>query len=379
MSEVGELYLVVVVLFVLESFYIIENSTLALRKRFLESWKWAGFDSRSILSLRTMIFAWSGVSPLAKVLFAQTQPICICIDGVVGFPVHTLTGLPAESSSLFLSWGDAAKIARDGKKLYFGKKLLARFSSEHAASTKLQQLLLLASELPTKREAAIRVAIATELDAQKAEEKRVSLYCQFRDERVLNCVTAAYLLVLFPIVTIFGWFALHWYELLAILLILCAATAVLHSLNSSKFGKVPLSSVVSLVLFPVSSCRSVQKYIAFALADFHPLAVAKNILGSGEFLNRFSEVVRDLQYPQGTSMLDELTKRRVLECRQRYLTEILKLAAEWKIAAPITAPVKERTLIAYCPRCLQQYMRPTGQCADCVGIDLIQFNTLGAG
>lgn len=130
-----------------------------------------------------------------------------------------------------------------------------------------------------------------------------------------------------------------------------------------------------MLIFSFPAAARAQAWLARdALAGFHPLAVASLLL-SGP---RLEAVARShwlsLQHPlgaapEGAAADLSATRARLAEAYRKVLREAgVDVAQLERAPAPSNASAR-----SYCPRCLEEYVEPSGACPDCPGVERRSF------
>lgn len=145
-----------------------------------------------------------------------------------------------------------------------------------------------------------------------------------------------------------------------------------------------------MLVSPATAMRGVQAIITRAYLDFHPLVIAVEVCAiddvkalAGQFLrqNRYLPPSDEAVARAGHSHERNIPDGDVAPVRARFESELRDLLTtagiDWdELDQP---PERDCDAQAYCPRCLSQFVRQTGQCDACGGVPLVAFADQRAG
>lgn len=273
--------------------------------------------------------------------------------------------------------------AHSEAKAVHAKGLLTQTSSAVLASG-LAELLRGWAALPVAERASFtRSALEARFD-RRALAARLTLLSQ--QTRRLAIVGNLFPLILFGGLWAFFFLpgaAERWPVLLAtlllVLLFVWAETFLVHRrLYPKERGDRAMKMFMLVFSFPAAA--RAQAWLARdALADYHPLAVASVLLSGPRLETVARSFWLSLQHPLGTApegAAADLSAARghLSEAYRRILTEVGIDPAELeRPPAPSNASAR-----SYCPRCLEEYVEPSGPCPDCQSVERRSFGA-GAG
>lgn len=130
----------------------------------------------------------------------------------------------------------------------------------------------------------------------------------------------------------------------------------LHRALFPEAGGARLKSGLTILLSPLAAVRAGDAVSRDLVSGFHPLAVAAAVLPDDEFRTFAGEQLRACRF--GT--LSDWYRER--------LRKALEALARRKGLQPeqlLAPPERQGNCVAFCPRCLAQYMNNRSECADC--------------
>jgi hypothetical protein len=135
-------------------------------------------------------------------------------------------------------------------------------------------------------------------------------------------------------------------------------------------------TAVILLSWPMAA-RAADDVMRHACHAFHPIAIALATESRDLAQSLGDQLLRDLHHPTAMNEIPEDARETVEAHNRNHATHILAVMTahqldpdRWK-----AAPEGAAEDLAYCPRCLSQYTRPTGDCSDCPGVALTSKQT----
>lgn len=321
--------------------------------------------------------------PLGTIFTAQQFPFSLGPEGVLLFvsPIVNPGWRPAQSGR-FLTWEDAAQLRVAGKKLLLQNKKIFAAPTVTFAAHLFKTLTTIAMFPKEQREAAIKKYLQAGFDSHQIETLRRDFNQQIRPIRLLaNALFLLVFVVAPPLIWLIG-LKTVWLGLLIALLGLTITAATFFVRVHRKFYPVAaderFSHSLIIALAPASTMRAHDLVSRPLLENFHPLAVAKNLLAAEEFHHFARRLLLDLRHPVPPACPSTLAPAVVTEAFHRH--HLLEAAEVWltenklspdEICRP-PMPTDE-SCRAYCPRCEAQFISTSGECADCGGLALVAF------
>lgn len=321
--------------------------------------------------------------PLGIIFTAQQFPFSLGPEGVLLFvsPIVNPGWRPAQSSS-FLTWEETAQLRVEGKKLLLQNKKIFTAPSVTFAAHLFKALTTIATRPRDQREAAIKKNLHAGFDTKHIETLCRDFQQQVRPIRFLANVLFLLVFIVAPLLIWLIGLKTVWLGLLIVLLGLTITTATFFARLHRKLYPVAaderFSHSLIIALAPASTMRAHDLVSRPLLENFHPLAVAKNLLASEDFNQFARRLLLDLRYPVPPICPNSLApavateafhRRHLLEAAEVWLTEN-KLSPDELCRPPVPT---DESCHAYCPRCESQFISTSGQCVDCGGLALVAF------
>lgn len=137
--------------------------------------------------------------------------------------------------------------------------------------------------------------------------------------------------------------------------------------------------VFAVCLSPASAMRTAEAVSRDLLSEFHPLAVAAVVCPRERFIALAAVELRALRNPSPADCLPADTDAGRAEAwfREQTADRLENALREHGVdlAELLAPPPRADDALAYCPRCLNQFVFETGNCADCGGIALQPFES----
>jgi len=177
-------------------------------------------------------------------------------------------------------------------------------------------------------------------------------------------------------------FGLTWLGLLLGLLALTIATATFffraHRALYPNASDERFTLTLTIALAPSSALRAHDALSRPLLENFHPLAVAKRLLPDNEFRTFARQVLLDLRQPARPWGISEQPE---VVATEAYFRSALRSATEEFLNQNGLAPDElgrapapaDDSCRSFCPRCNAQFTTLSGECADCGGLAVVEF------
>lgn len=347
-------------------------------------WRWRVQHPATMLGNQTGGFVLAPpLPPLGTIFTAQQFPFSLGPEGVLLFVSPNVNpGWRPAQSSRFLTWEETAQLRVAGKKLLVQNKKIFAAPTVTFAAHLFKTLTTIATLPREQREAAIKKNLQDGFDSNQIEVLRRDFNQQIRPIRLL---ANALILLVFVVAPALIWLIglkTVWLGLLIVLLGLTITTATFFARLHRKLYPVAaderFTHSLIIALAPASTMRAHDLVSRPLLENFHPLAVAKNLLASDDFNHFTRRILLDLRHPVPPTCPNSLAsavateafhRRHLLEAAEVWLTEN-KLSPDELCRPPVPT---DESCRAYCPRCESQFISTSGQCADCGGLALVAF------
>lgn len=357
MSELGSLFLVVLLLYLLQCVHWVSPGTavfsLSCRgrgKRKGQGFVWSAWNTAGMLA-----GPWPPLAPILVAGWPDFQPDASQLV------------VPAENGVYdFLPWGELAFTHSDNKLLCNGKPVFKGSETQVARCATLLQQLQRAGK--PQREAMVLRWLHQAMNTRTAA-RRVTVFT--RRSRLLRVLANIQLLMLFlalPLAFVRFGPGVLWRVAVVLLAVSGVITLEFWMLHKRLFpgaSAARFKSALTIMLSPIAAIRAADVISRDLLGGFHPLAVAAVILPIHEFRQLAGEQLRLNRFGEPTSKWYRENLGRLMErlVRQNKISpdELLRPAQ------------RDRGAVAFCPRCLAQYVKMPGACADCGFGQMVRF------
>jgi len=358
MSEVGTLFVVFLLIYLAQCLWwtppgasVFALGTIGKGARKKQGFVWHALDLAGVLAnplppLSPLVVSdWPGFQP-------EPDRFCHCP--------------PAGAEPVSFPWETLAVTSSDSRLLCNGVPVL---KAGEAQIQRCAEFLRRTAKLKRgRRERAIEAWLSRSTD-QKAASQELEVFR--RRSRWLRIITNVEFFLLFLIVPLafrsLGTRAL-WPAVTALAAIAISVTLEFWMLHRALFPEssgARMKSAVTILLSPVAAVRACDAVSKELLTGFHPLAVASVILPDEEFKHFASEQLRACRYGPASGGWYGAKLQKALESliRQKGMQP-----------EHLMSPSKqESNCVAYCPRCLAQYVNDRAECADCGYQELVVF------
>jgi hypothetical protein len=326
-----------------------------------------------------LIFA-PPLPPLGIILAGTQFPLSLSPHAVLAFVSTAINpGWRPPQTARLVRFDEIRAAEARGKRVLINGELLLKAGSPTFAEWLVQNLRRLSELDADKREQAIEELIRDRFDIRAIER----LWQEFQKRTAAISLLAngvfLHLFVVSPMLLHHWSLRRCWPGLLITLLALTSATAVLFHRAHKYFypyaTEERFSHFLMISLAPATTIRANDVLSRPLLESFHPLAIAKTFCSDQEFREFARQTYREVSYPALPRSPRNETLAQAAEHHGR--TVLLKtiegfLAQNGVAPKTLTTPPApaDEFCRAYCPRCLAQFVVPTGMCADCGGLEL---------
>jgi len=362
MSQLESLFLVVLVIYLAQCLHWVTPgaAVFVLRIRGRGKRKRGGFVWSA---LKLEGFLASPFPPLSPLTAAAWPAFQLDPDGIA-FP-------ESEGESLFLPW-EKVNVTRSDSRLLCNGKTAFRGSEAQvlACFTLLQQLR---SAARPQRETMLGRWLRQAMNARRVARRLEVFSRRLRWLRVLVNLQFFFLFFVAPFVFARTGTTILWRVILFLLglsLLIALEFWTAHRKLYPQGGSSRLKAMVTIVLSPVAAIRACDVLARDLLAGSHPVAVAGGLLEGEEFDEFAGEQLRLCQFAGQPD-----------KWYQRTLAGLMSQAIKQAGTRPDTLlrpAERQEGCVAYCPRCLSQYVKDTRSCADCGFDKLVPFKGAAA-
>ena len=382
MSDVQWLFVVLAILYALECLCWLRRGGVAF-----SSWRgrhWAALHPAALAGNQNGGFILATPLPPLGTLFVANQfPLSFSAEGVLAFVATNVNpGWRPPQSGRFFAWSEIQDVRARGRKLLINDELLIQATTTGLARYLASEIKRIVALKSAERARAIEKMVIASLDVKAIEKRRTDWHKLARPVRWLANLLTVFIFGITPALIWSLGFALTWLWLLLGLLALTVTTAILFARAHRELHPDAIDErfthTLTIALAPTSAMRAHDALSRPLLETFHPLAVAKLLLSDSAFKRFARRTMIDVRYPQlpfcpneqPTAQTTEKEFRQILlAATEQFLTQHgLKLI---ELCRP---PARsEESSRAYCPHCEAQFTSVDGQCADCGGLSLIEF------
>lgn len=372
MSDDLFLFLIIAIFYLIDCFFWVRRNSFAF---VLSFWpvKNPGFTGRYWGNRSGGFYFVNPFPPLSSLFICQSWPLFFSAD--------VIARIPMQPDSVLMHYEDIESIDTDATKLLINGSLLTYCGSLQAARFLADLIGKLKTLTPKERREAIGAAVNDTLDTNSAAQDIDRFLLRCRILRRLSNLMWMYLFLFSPMILwIFG---PKWLLPLLAGAVLSFHIPIIvffyraHRSIYPEFKDERQNQLIKVMFFPPAALRAIDYISTSLLFKYHPLAAAF-VLCNREQFNTFAErAVRDLRFPL---RLDTLTGERKTvdeQYRQQMIAAVtlfLKNRGFSIEEMSATGFDPDTPALTYCPRCLCEYIIPSGNCADCPGVELLPVN-----
>lgn len=321
--------------------------------------------------------------PLGYLLQTVHPPVSLSEDGVLVYTAANPNPGPRPwQSGAWLRFDAVKEFKAFRTKVFADGRLLFRAASPGEARALAGDLACLHKQNREQRAKALKARADACMDADALGK----LWTDFQDKtRRLLWLANGLFVFMFAAAPAAIWFLgvrLAWPGLAGVLVILAVAIAFLFRRAHREFypraEDERFTQFIIVLLSPATAVRAVDLLSRPLLERFHPLAAAQVLCDKAGFREFAGQILRDLTHPAlpvcpGADAQAAAAER---ENRERLREAALGLIRKAGVAPEdLLRPPARRDpeSKSYCPRCLAQFTRADGRCADCGGLPVAAF------
>lgn len=375
MSDDLFLFLIIAVFYLVDCFFWVRRNSFAF---VLSFWpvKNPGFTGHYWGNRTGGFYFINPFPPLSSLFICQSLPLLFSAD--------VIARAPMQQDSELLRHEDIDTVETDSTKLLINGSLFAYCGSSQAARF-LTDLIEKLKKLKQKdRLAAIGDTINDTLDTNRTEQDIDQFLLRSRILRILSSLMWIYLFVFSPMILwLFGPIWLLPLLTGAVLLFHIPIVIFFYRTHRSFFPELKderQSQLIKIMFFPPAALRAIDYISSNLLYKYHPLAAAFVMCNRKQFSAFAVRVIRDLKFPVRLDILtgerktaDEQYRRQMIAAVKLFLDN-RGLSIEEMLE---TGFAPDTPGLTYCPRCLCEYIIPSGHCVDCPGVELLPISRAG--
>jgi hypothetical protein len=376
MNDIELLFLVLAVVYAIECAAWMKPGSVAFRS-------WLGKRFQIVQPSTVLANARGGIvfaHPLPPLGFLLAgHPMLLCFSPAAALAcVPSFSAWPAQTGRL-VRFEELKTAVASGRKVIVNGELLLKAPSPTLARHLAKTLMQLAGLGLAAREAALRRMVADSFDSSALQKRWAAFQAPAARIKALANGLFVYLFVLAPILISRLGLSGTWLWLLSGALALTLPTALCFRAGHKKLypdaADERFTHFLTILLSPATTLRAHDILARPLLEGFHLLAIAKVFCSSDRFTGFASQIVRQLRHTARPQDRPENTAAREVESWARSLA--VRSAEDFltqnglnpEVLAGPPAPA-DPTCRSYCPRCLAQFTKEEGQCADCGGLAL---------
>jgi hypothetical protein len=322
--------------------------------------------------------------PLGFLFMARQFPVSLSADGIFSFVASTVhrDRRPLQPATYF-TYSELKDVRAEGKKVIVNRKLFLKAASTIESQRVVRVISEIAKLNPAKRISAIRDFVGRMFDTEMIEGQIKRFMTRGLLLRRLGNLLLIFLFIIAPaIIWRFGFRASGWPLIATLFLQTIPITFLFWRAHRQLFPTGSDERFVPLMLMllaPASAIRAHDFLSRHALAEFHPLAVAK-VLCPAETFAAFSRfTVADLRYPMypitGNGLPEAIKTEESFRSATLEAAEHLAIRAGIMVSKIADKPSLEAETQSYCPRCGMQFVAEEAVCNDCGGRPAIHSRT----
>ena len=319
----------------------------------------------------------SGLSYVCRLLPVSISPLGIC-----AYNSQTLrSGGKSSQTGITIPFTDIRNVCSEGKSIIVNESRFVKCGTEFQASVLADFLKSVSSAPEENRDSLIRGFFQRTLDDDSAKSFLETVSGQTRILRLLCNITFFFIFLAMPLLVIY-------YGLRTMIIPVGICSFLLSIRISVEFyishkklypqaSEDRIVNLLKVILCPPVAIRAPDIIANSSLDSFHPLNIAHILLDKNKYRTFARELMADLKYPMHHDLTDNngmlITKWNndtLFDLCGRYLKDVAKLKIDL-FAPPAQTDEHCRS---YCPRCLGQLNRVSGECPDCPGVKLVLFS-----
>lgn len=375
MTDSEMLLVVLAVVYLMECLFWVRPGGMVLRRWWGRCWELV--SPTGFLANDRGHLCWGNpFPPFGCVHVVRSFPFCLAPQGVRigGIEVRATVGTALEGE--YYAFDALQSIEAEEKKLKLNGEVAWRSDSVHQPAALASLLRSLKSSTPAERAVRIRQELAARLELGAIRSRRTEFAERTRTLQVLALLLFGVLFGLCPLAVWMVGLREALLPMLVGVLILTIAITVFfrrqhrHFYPSAADDRFKLTMLTLLV--PAVSIRSRDFLQRGLLEQFHPLAVARDLLSPELFAGFARRSWRELKYPFARPQASGETESTATEdwFRRELLSAYETFLAREKIPSrvwmePPTATDPSHAL--FCPRCDTQFTAQASVCVTCGG------------
>ena len=379
-GEGPTLLLILVLLYLSECVIWVKRESVAFVSAWGSRWRlsvppsWLGNANGGLLLLNPL-------PPGGRVFLSHLLPVSISPSGICAFNLQTL---PSEAhspyqSGEFLPFSKIKDAGSDGAYLIINKEKFTKCATAKQAHALAKLTSSLAKASASKRENLARAWVVKQFAADEATTVLQESEKLIRPIQQMGVILFLFLFVLTPgIAFVYGLSPLIIPVAIVMVAFAVQIGIMFHRAHKKLYpaeSSERLESLVKMILCPPVSIRAADVLTRNLLSEYSPIVLASVLPGSGE--TQFVRgVILDLKHPLKHEVVDETAAQAITWTAKEQLNVCLEQVKKGRYLKPeeLLAPAqREENSVSYCPRCRCQFVVSEGECPDCPGVKLVNF------
>lgn len=380
MTDEQALFAIICFLYITDCFLWIDRHSVAIVSSWWKKWKPA-FPSVLFGNGDAGFVLLNPLPPLGLSYVCHLPPVSISPVGICAYNSQTLRpGGKSSQSGKTVLFTDVKNINSNGKAIIVNDSKFVKCRTESEASVLAHFLSSIASAAQENRESLIRDFFQKALNYESVWSALGAVSEQSRILRLL-CNISFFFIFLFTPALVMYYGLKHMIIPLGICFFLLSIRISVEFYASHKMlypqaSEDRIGNFLKMILCPPVAIRALDVLANPLLGSFNPLNVANVLLDKNKYSVFAKEFMLDLKYPiQPNHLNDEgilimiWHNNTLFDLCKSYLDDVAKLNIDL-FSPPIQTDEDSKS---YCPRCLGQFIKESGECPDCFGVKLALF------
>jgi len=313
--------------------------------------------------------------PLGRVLCTDLPPLSMSPLGICPVNSQLLTPLRLHDGDPFIPFKEIHSIGTQGSELFINDSKVCTFRRQRDARRITELLNALLNSTEAARESMIREYWSSHFDFERPKKIVEKVWERTGSLRLLCNALFVYLFIVSPMFVVYMGMG----DLLVPLAVgmfiigtvVCAVFYRLHREFCPEAREERITNLIKMLLCPPVSVRARDLITAYLMNTTNPLVLAHLLFTDERFKGFAERTLRNLKYsPVGC--VTDVRCRAVCEWQNQILFEIALEYLGHRTGIQkefLRAPERDDPgNVAYCPRCLCQFIAEEGDCPDCPGV-----------
>lgn len=381
MTDEQVLFAIICFLYITDCFLWVDRHSVVIVSYWWKRWKLA-FPSSLFGNGDAGLVLLNPFPPLGLSYICHLLPLSISPIGICAYNAQTLRpGGKSSQSGKTALFTEIKGIHSEGKNIIVNDSKFVKCRTESGASALANFLSSMISTTQENREALIKDFFKKTFDQESLLRTLKDVSGKTQILCILNNFSFFFIFLIAPVlVMLYG--LRHMIIPLGICFFLLSIRISLEFYASHKriyptASEDRIGNFLKMILCPPVAIRALDVVANPLLGSFNPLNVANVLLDRNKYNVFAKEFMLDLKYPiQPNHLSDEgilimnWHNNTLFGLCKAYLDDVAKLNI-----GLFTPPIQtDENSKSYCPRCLSQFTKESGECPDCFGVELALFS-----